>query len=82
LKLKNLAVGTQTQYLTCCRRFAAYHMRSPREMGLEEVKEFLGHLMAGGRQRGAAEDARGPGEESAGRAGDKGGGGARVGGLP
>jgi integrase/recombinase XerD len=48
LKLKNLAVGTQTQYLTCCRRFAAYHMRSPREMGLEEVKEFLGHLMGGG----------------------------------
>jgi integrase/recombinase XerD len=47
LKLKNLAVGTQTQYLTCCRRFAAYHMRSPLEMGLEEVKEFLGHLMAG-----------------------------------
>jgi integrase/recombinase XerD len=48
LKLKNLAIGTQTQYLTCCRRFAAYQMRSPREMGLEEVKEFLGHLMAGG----------------------------------
>lgn len=47
LKLKNLAVGTQMQYLTCCHRFAAYHMRSPREMGLEEVKEFLGHLMAG-----------------------------------
>jgi integrase/recombinase XerD len=47
LKLKNLAIGTQTQYLTCCRRFAAYHWRSPREMGLEEVKEFLGHLMAG-----------------------------------
>ncbi|MBI3045712.1 MAG: tyrosine-type recombinase/integrase [Betaproteobacteria bacterium] len=47
LKLKNLAIGTQTQYLTCCRRFAAYHWRSPREMGLEEVKEFLGHLMEG-----------------------------------
>jgi site-specific recombinase XerD len=48
LKLKNLAVGTQTQYLACCRRFAAYHMRSPREMGLEEMKEFLGYLMGGG----------------------------------
>ena len=47
LKLKNLAIGTQTQYLTCCKRFAAYHMRSPRELGLDEVKEFLGHLMAG-----------------------------------
>jgi integrase/recombinase XerD len=47
LKLKNLAIGTQSQYLTCCRRFAAYHWRSPAKMGLEEVKEFLGHLMAG-----------------------------------
>ena len=46
LKLKNLAIGTQSQYLACCRRFAAYHMRSPAEMGLEEAKEFLGHLMA------------------------------------
>jgi integrase/recombinase XerD len=48
LKLKNLAVGTQQQYLACCRRFAAYHWRSPRQMGLEEVKEFLGYLMAAG----------------------------------
>lgn len=48
LKLKNLAVGTQSQYLACCRRFAAYHWRTPRELGLEEVKEFLGHLMAVG----------------------------------
>lgn len=47
LKLKNLAVGTQRQYLACCKRFAAYHWRSPRLMGLEEVKEFLGYLMAG-----------------------------------
>lgn len=47
LKLKNLAMGTQAQYLACCRRFAAYHMRSPRQMGLEEAKEFLGHLMSG-----------------------------------
>lgn len=48
LKLKNLAVGTQSAYLTCCRRFAAYHMRSPMVLRLEEVKEFLGHLMANG----------------------------------
>jgi len=48
LKLKNLAVGTQQQYLACCQRFAAYHWRSPRVMGLEEAKEFLGHLMSCG----------------------------------
>lgn len=46
LRIKNLAVGTQAQYLRCCQRFVAYHMRSPREMGLEEIKDFLGHLMA------------------------------------
>lgn len=48
LKLRNLALRTQSQYLTCCRRFAAYHMRTPRDMGLEEVKEFLGYQLAAG----------------------------------
>lgn len=48
LQLRNLADGTRAQYLACCQRFAAYHMRSPREMGLEEVKEFLAQVLAGG----------------------------------
>lgn len=48
LQLKNLAEGTRTQYLACCQRFAAYYMRSPREMRLEEAKEFLAHVLAGG----------------------------------
>ena len=35
LAIKNLAVGTREQYLRCCSLFAAYHMVSPREMGLK-----------------------------------------------
>ncbi len=41
LKLKNYARGTRQQYLACARRFAAYHMRSPAEMGEREVRDFL-----------------------------------------
>ncbi len=48
LTLKNLAPGTRAQYLTCCKRFAAFHMRSPRGMGIDEVKEFLAHQIACG----------------------------------
>jgi site-specific recombinase XerD len=41
LKLKNYAPGTRDQYLACARRFAAYHMRSPAEMGEREIRDFL-----------------------------------------
>jgi site-specific recombinase XerD len=41
LKLKNYAPGTRGQYLACARRFAAYHMRSPAEMGEPEIRDFL-----------------------------------------
>lgn len=48
LKLKNLAKGTQQQYLRCCTDFADYHRVSPRELGLDELKEYLGHLLVNG----------------------------------
>jgi site-specific recombinase XerD len=41
LKLKNYARGTRQQYVACARRFAAYHMRPPAEMGEREVRDFL-----------------------------------------
>lgn len=41
LKLKNYAAGTRQQYLGCARRFVAYHMRPPGEMGEREVRDFL-----------------------------------------
>jgi integrase/recombinase XerD len=45
LAIKNLAKGTREQYLRCCQGFAAYHMRSPREMGLPEIKDYLGRMV-------------------------------------
>ncbi|MBK7097775.1 MAG: tyrosine-type recombinase/integrase [Sphingobacteriales bacterium] len=48
LKLKNLATGTQQQYLRCCVDFAKYHGESPAALGVDEVKEYLGHLLMKG----------------------------------
>jgi integrase/recombinase XerD len=45
LAIKNLAKRTREQYLRCCQGFAAYHMRSPREMGLPEIKDYLGRMV-------------------------------------
>jgi integrase/recombinase XerD len=44
LRLRNLRPSTQQSYLGCARKFAAYHMRSPAEMGTEQVRDFLVHL--------------------------------------
>jgi site-specific recombinase XerD len=41
LKLKNYAPATRAEYLRCAKRFAAYHMRSPGEMGEREIRDFL-----------------------------------------
>ena len=48
LAIKNLAAGTRAQYLRCCFEFARYHMRSPREMGLAEIKDYLGRMVCQG----------------------------------
>ena len=48
LTLKNLAERTREQYLRCCREFVRYHMRSPREMGLSEIKDYLGRVVCQG----------------------------------
>jgi site-specific recombinase XerD len=45
LKLRNLAEGTQREYLRCCSNFVRYHMKSPLELGTRDIKEFLGHLL-------------------------------------
>jgi len=44
LRLRNLRPKTQVSYLGCARSYAAYHMRSPAEMGTEEVRDFLVYL--------------------------------------
>ena len=48
LKLKNLAPGTQSEYLRCCCSFVRYHMKSPRELGETAIKQYLGHLQLTG----------------------------------
>lgn len=44
LKLRNLRPSTQQNYLGIAERFAAHFMRSPAEMGEDEIREFLLHL--------------------------------------
>jgi site-specific recombinase XerD len=44
LKLKNFSARTQTEYLKCCSNFVRYHMKSPVELGLADIKQFLEHL--------------------------------------
>ena len=48
LAIKNLAEGTREQYLRCCCDFVRYHRRSPKEMGLTEIKDYLGRLVCQG----------------------------------
>ena len=48
MKLKNLADGTQAEYLRPCKALAAFFMKSPAELSEDEVKEYLGHLQATG----------------------------------
>jgi site-specific recombinase XerD len=45
LLLKAYSPHTMRNYLRCARHFAAYYMRSPEEMGEQEVRGFLLHLL-------------------------------------
>jgi len=43
LKLGGYSPATQRIYLLYAREFARYHMRSPAEMGEEEIRAYLLH---------------------------------------
>lgn len=45
LSLKRYSPHTQRSYLRCVREFARYFMRSPADMGKEELRVFLLHLV-------------------------------------
>lgn len=45
LLLKAYSPHTQRAYLRCARHFASHHMRSPEEMGEQEIRDFLLHLV-------------------------------------
>lgn len=50
LELRGMSAATKKSYLTCCRVFVAYFMKSPEQLAAADIKEFLLHLM---RQRNA-----------------------------
>ena len=45
LLLKAYSPHTQRAYLRCARHFASHYMRSPEEMGEQEIRGFLLHLV-------------------------------------
>ena len=45
LLLKAYSPHTQRAYLGCARHFARHYIRSPQEMGEQEVRDFLLHLL-------------------------------------
>jgi site-specific recombinase XerD len=45
LLLKGYSPHTQSAYLRCARHFASHYMRSPEEMGEQEIRGFLLHLI-------------------------------------
>ena len=45
LLLKAYSPHTIRNYLRCARHFARHYMRSPEEMGEQEVRDFLLHLV-------------------------------------
>ena len=45
LKLGGYSAATSKTYLAYARRFAKYHMRSPADMGEEEIRQFLLYMV-------------------------------------
>src|SRR6516164_2358948 len=43
LRLRGLSPSTGSNYLLYCRKFAAFYMRSPEELGEAEIRRFLLH---------------------------------------
>jgi site-specific recombinase XerD len=45
LELRGMAPATKKSYLACCRLFVAHFMRSPEQLGADDIKAFLLHLI-------------------------------------
>lgn len=45
MRLGRFAEGTRRQYLNAAKQFVAFHMKSPEEMGEQEIREYLHHLV-------------------------------------
>jgi integrase/recombinase XerD len=44
LRRKNLADGTRERYLGCAKEFVRHYMKSPRDLGREQIVDYLRHL--------------------------------------
>jgi len=45
LDLRGMAAATKKSYLVCCRAFVAHFRKSPEELGTDDIKAFLLHLV-------------------------------------
>lgn len=45
MELRGMAPATKKSYLVCCRVFVAHFMKSPEQLGTDDVKMFLLHLV-------------------------------------
>jgi site-specific recombinase XerD len=45
LELRGMSAATKKSYLTCCRLFVAHFMKSPEQLGADDIKAFLLSLM-------------------------------------
>lgn len=46
IRLKNHSYRTEQAYVMWCKQFIRYHkLRHPKEMGEQEIEEFLSHLV-------------------------------------
>lgn len=45
MELRGLSEKTKESYVTCCRVFVAHFMKSPEQLGTQEIKDFLLHLI-------------------------------------
>jgi len=45
MELRGLSEATKRSYVVCCRVFVAHFMKSPEQLGTQEIKDFLLHLI-------------------------------------
>ncbi len=50
IRLRHYSIRTEEAYVSCAKRFILFHnKRHPREMGVDEIRQFLSHLAIDGR---------------------------------
>ena len=53
LRLRHYSIRTEKTYVQCIKRFILYHhKRHPKEMGVDEIRQYLSHLATSGNKEG------------------------------